>query len=59
MAEKMIQITVKVDPRIIARAEELRDVVTNETGLSATLADVYRIALIRGLQSLEREKARG
>lgn len=48
------QITVRVDPRLTARADALIDLVANETGRDAVRSDVWREALVRGLRELER-----
>lgn len=57
-AEKSVQLTVKVDPRIVERADALVDHVAKDTGIAATRADVLRIAIVRGLQAIERDKSR-
>lgn len=48
------RISVRVDARLVQRAEALIDHVSEETGRSAKLADVWREALLRGLRELER-----
>jgi hypothetical protein len=48
------QITVRVDARMIERADSLLNLVAEETGRGAVRADVWREALIRGLRELER-----
>ena len=50
------QITVRVDSRMVDRADELLDFVSEETGRVAVRADVWREALVRGLKELERQR---
>ena len=50
------QITVRVDGRLIDRAERLIDFVTEETGRTSTRADVFREAMLRGLRALEHQR---
>lgn len=52
------QTSVKLSPRMLARAEGLRDYVAEETGIEATRADVLRRAIALGLRALERQRAR-
>jgi hypothetical protein len=51
------QITVRVDPALIQRADALIDSLTERNGLPAARADVYRLALIKGMRDLELELA--
>lgn len=53
-----VQITVRVDPALLDRADTLRDSVTARNGIPAARADVWREALVKGLAVLEAE-ARG
>lgn len=55
MASESQQITVRVDTRLIERADELIEHVTDLTGNPATRADVWRQVIIKGLAALERE----
>ncbi len=49
------QVTIKLDARVLARAEALVDGLSETTGRPCTRVDVLREALVRGLRSLERE----
>lgn len=54
------QITIRLEPTVIARADALTDYMTRELGVTAPRATVLRVALLRGLAELERErKAKG
>jgi hypothetical protein len=55
MAESQ-QITVRVDTRLIDRADALLEFVSEDTGRAAVRADVWREALIAGLRELERRR---
>ena len=50
----LIQVTVKVSPRVVARAEGLRPLISEEMGQAASRADVLRRALSIGLRHLRR-----
>jgi hypothetical protein len=52
------QTSVKLSPRMLARAEGLRDYVGEESGIEVTRADVLRRAIALGLRALERLRAR-
>lgn len=56
MASESQQITVRVDARLLDRADALTEHVAGLTGGAATRADVWRQAIIKGLQVLEREQ---
>lgn len=51
-------ITVRVSPRIIARADSLIDAMSEELGQEATRSDVFRRALAIGLRQLSRREHR-
>ncbi len=50
------QITVRIDTRLLDRADALIEFVSGETGRAAVRADVWREALIAGLKELERRR---
>lgn len=52
------QITIRLDARILARADALLELVAHETGRDAARSDVLREALVRGLRDLERQRER-
>lgn len=54
-AREGVQITVRVDPRLVERADALIDFVAKASGRPATRADAWREALVRGLLALEAE----
>jgi hypothetical protein len=51
-----VQITIRIDPDLIPRADALLRYVTGQHGLPAARSDVWREALRRGLRELELEK---
>ena len=52
------QITIRIHPSIIERADDLVDFVGERTNnASPARSDVWREAMLRGLADLEREKA--
>lgn len=53
---KTVQITVKVSPRIVERADELVPFVSEDQGRDVTRADVYRHALSLGLSVIARRR---
>lgn len=52
------QITVRVDDKLVERADQLLDYVTDIIGQRAVRADVWRRALVVGLALLEHERRR-
>lgn len=52
------QITIRVSPRFIERADALIEFVSDRSGRNVTRADVWREALVLGLAALERERAK-
>ena len=50
-------VTVRVDARLVERADALVGSVAESSGRAATRADVWREALVRGLRELERAAA--
>ncbi|HEY2516009.1 MAG TPA: hypothetical protein VGI39_34295 [Polyangiaceae bacterium] len=48
----VVQLTVKVDPRVVDELDGLIDEARHQTGLPATRTDVLRLALVRGISSL-------
>ncbi len=61
-APESFQVTLKVTTRLVERADDLIDHVSeavfrhSETGQTATRADVWREAILRGLKSLEKDR---
>jgi metal-responsive CopG/Arc/MetJ family transcriptional regulator len=51
-----MQITIRIDPNLLDRADALIPYVTGQHGLPAARSDVWREALRRGLRELEQEK---
>lgn len=51
-----MQITIRIDPDLVERADALRRYVTGQHGLPAARSDVWREALARGLREMELEK---
>ncbi len=52
--ENNCNLTIRVDARLLERADALIDVVSERLGRRALRADVWREALVRGLQELEK-----
>jgi hypothetical protein len=50
------QITIRIDPGMIDRADALLDLVAERTGRGGKRADVWREALVAGLRELERQR---
>jgi hypothetical protein len=53
-----IQITTRLNARLVARADELRDFVAGEVGGDASRAEVIRRAIALGVRELERRRSR-
>lgn len=53
--EPSTQVSIRLDPNVLADADALRAWQTERTGLPATRVDVLRAALVRGLRAMKRE----
>lgn len=54
-ADGSIQISVRVEPNLVSRADELLNYVTERTGRPSKRSDVWREVIITGMRELERQ----
>lgn len=54
-----VQISIRVEPQLVDRVDDLIEFVGKRTGLRAKRADVWREAIIIGLREMEKLEKKG